>query len=440
MKARFLALADFVQSLAAPGEVIASGFAAESSDFIRFNKSAVRQATAVQQARWTLSLMRDGRRIDATSTLSGQIAADRERLKAMLSDLRDGIGEAPVDPYLLLPSSPQSTERESTGEIPDAAVVIDAVLEAGRGLDLVGLYAGGPVHEGFANSLGQRNWQRVDNFNFEWCLYHDRDKAVKTSYSGARWDGAAFAGRMRFARDQLALLGAPARTLDPGHYRAYLSPAAMEEVLGSLAWGGFGLKSQRTKGSPLVRMADGAQRFDPRVTIAENTAEGLAPGFQQEGFVRPARVELVRQGLLADPLVSPRSAREYGVPTNGANAHESPESLDLAAGDLPRAQALQALDRGIYVGNLWYLNYSDRSACRLTGMTRFASFWVEGGEIRAPLNVMRFDDTAYRILGSELEALTRERDLILQGGTYGSRNTGTTRSPGALVRDFTLVL
>ena len=101
---------------------------------------------------------------------------------------------------------------------------------------------------------------------------------------------------------------------------------------------------------------------------------------------------------------------------------------------------LEALDRGVYVGNLWYLNFSDRPACRMTGMTRFASFWVEGGEIGAPLNVMRFDDTAYRMLGSELEALTRERDLILQGGTYGARNTASMRLPGALVRDFALVL
>jgi predicted Zn-dependent protease len=318
--------------------------------------------------------------------------------------------------------------------------VIDAVLQAGRGLDLVGLYAGGPIHEGFANSLGQRNWQRVDNFNFEWCLYHDRDKAVKTSYSGPRWEAGAFEAKMRFAREQLALLALPARSLEPGGYRAYLSPAAMEDVMGMLCWGGFGLKSQRTKHSPLMRLADGKDRLDPRVSIAENNAEGLAAGFQREGFVRPGRVELVRGGLLGDALASPRSAREYGVPTNGANGEEVPESLELAAGELPRADVLKALDRGIYVGNLWYLNFSDRPACRMTGMTRFASFWVEGGEIRAPLNVMRFDDSAFRLLGSELEAFTIERDLILQGGTYGARNTASMRLPGALVRDFALVL
>jgi len=138
--------------------------------------------------------------------------------------------------------------------------------------------------------------------------------------------------------------------------------------------------------------------------------------------------------------VSPRSAREYGVRTNGANSGETPESLDLAAGALPEADSLAALDTGLYIGNLWYLNFSDRSACRLTGMTRFASFWVEGGRIRAPLNVMRFDDTAYRILGENLEALTRERDLVPDDNTYGERSTVSMRTPGALVRDLALTL
>ena len=57
------------------------------------------------------------------------------------------------------------------------------------------------------------------------------------------------------------------------------------------------------------------------------------------------------------------------VPCNHADAR----GIDLR-------QVLRTLDTGLYIGNLWYLNFSDRSACRLTGMTRFASFWVEGGQ------------------------------------------------------------
>jgi predicted Zn-dependent protease len=76
----------------------------------------------------------------------------------------------------------------------------------------------------------------------------------------------------------------------------------------------------------------------------------------------------------------------------------------------------------------------------MTGMTRFATFWVEKGEIVAPLNVMRFDETLYRILGEQLIGLTQERDFIMDNDTYYQRSTSSARLPGALVEDFTFTL
>jgi hypothetical protein len=92
------------------------------------------------------------------------------------------------------------------------------------------------------------------------------------------------------------------------------------------------------------------------------------------------------------------------------------------------------------VGNLWYLNYSDRPACRMTGMTRFATFWVEKGKVVAPVNVLRFDDTLYRMLGSKLEALTAETELLLDSETYGERGLRSSRLPGALVSELSFTL
>ncbi|MGH8067091.1 MAG: TldD/PmbA family protein, partial [Candidatus Entotheonellia bacterium] len=80
------------------------------------------------------------------------------------------------------------------------------------------------------------------------------------------------------------------------------------------------------------------------------------------------------------------------------------------------------------------------SACRMTGMTRFATFWVEGGVIQAPLSVMRFDESIYRMFGDHLLGLTAERDFILDASTYHERSTGSSRLPGALVEDFTFTL
>ena len=73
-------------------------------------------------------------------------------------------------------------------------------------------------------------------------------------------------------------------------------------------------------------------------------------------------------------------------------------------------------------------------------MTRFATFWVENGEIVAPLSVMRFDDTLYNCLGDNLVGLSPEAELQLSTDTYFARSTRSSRIPGALVEDFALTL
>jgi len=301
----------------------------------------------------------------------------------------------------------------------------------------VGILAAGGIFSGFANSLGQRNWFATHSFHFDWSFYHAKDKAVKASYAGFEWDPAAFAEKLADAHRQLEVLARPAKTIDPGGYRVYLAPTALAEVVGLLAHGGFSLKAHRTKTTSLLKMVEGQRTLSPAVTIRENTAEGLAPNFSGHGFLKPDCLTMVERGRLKDALASPRTAKEYGVQTTGS---EHPSSLDVACGDLPAAGIVSQLGTGVFVNNLWYLNYSDRPACRMTGMTRFATFWVEGGRIVAPLNVMRFDETVYRMLGENLTGLTAERDLLPSSQTYRSRSTQSVRLPGALIEDFTFTL
>jgi predicted Zn-dependent protease len=245
--------------------------------------------------------------------------------------------------------------------------------------------------------------------------------------------------RVDGARAQLELMSRPARSLAAGRYRSYLAPVAVGEILETLAWDGFGVKALRTKQSALARLADGAA-LHRSVNITENAAGGIAASFQQEGFAKPDVIPLIAAGRLHSPLVSPRSAKEFGIETNGANAAEAPESIDMASGEIPASEILRELGTGIYINNLWYLNYSDRPAGRITGMTRFATFWVEGGEIIAPLNVMRFDESLYRMLGDNLIGLTQERAIIIDAQSYGGRSVVSRQLPGALIADLRLTL
>jgi predicted Zn-dependent protease len=112
----------------------------------------------------------------------------------------------------------------------------------------------------------------------------------------------------------------------------------------------------------------------------------------------------------------------------------------MQGGSLPEADALKALGTGVYVSNLHYLNYSDRQTCRMTGMTRFACFWVENGQLAAPINVMRFDDSVLRMLGNGLETLTQEVEFMPNSDTYQARRLSSITAPGAIVKDFQFTL
>lgn len=440
MQTYFHQIADFINTKINADEVFLANLSAEESRFVRFNKSLIRQAGSIKQSSMTISLIKSDRRAESKLTLCGQRDTDFAQIVMVVEALRRDLSDLPEDPYLLYNLMPQSTEHVGASRIAADADVLDLIISAGQRKDLVGLYAAGTIYKGFANSLGQRNWHRVDNFNLEWCLYHATDKAVKSSYAGTHWDHAEFTRKMTSASEQLAILTRPAKQLSPGQYRAYLAPAAMNEILELLSWESFGIKAQRNKQSPLLKLEEGSAALHAGVNVKENSADGIAPGFQADGFIKPPSVNLIKSGKHAEALVSPRSAREFGVDTNAANAGEGPEALDMAAGNLRRDEVLKSLDTGLLIGNLHYLNYSDRKACRMTGMTRFATFWVENGEIIAPLNVMRFDDSAYRVLGDNLLGLTAERDLMLDSASYGERSTGTARMPGGLVKDFALTL
>jgi predicted Zn-dependent protease len=365
---------------------------------------------------------------------------DTPLLAAAIAGLRTRLPEVPEDPHLLLPEEPAETSRREPDLLPPAGEVVATILGEARGLDLVGLHAQGAITRGFAGSRGQRHWYETTSFATDFSLVYQADKAVKSTLAGFRWSARELRSRIESARGHLAVLARPPRRIPPGRYRAFLEPAALAEVLWLLGGEGFSLRAQRHLGSPLVKLAQGERALSEAVTLVENFADGLAPAFSEDGFPRPARVPLIVAGRHAGALVSPRSAREFGVQTNGADAHEAPCALDLAPGSLPTARALEALGEGVWVGNLWYTNFSDRPACRITGMTRFATFWVEGGRLAAPLEVMRFDETLYELLGTDLEALTAERRLLPSTETYFRRSTASARLPGALLAGFTFTL
>ncbi|GIS54568.1 hypothetical protein Ct9H90mP29_16100 [bacterium] len=112
----------------------------------------------------------------------------------------------------------------------------------------------------------------------------------------------------------------------------------------------------------------------------------------------------------------------------------------MEPGSLNHNDVTKNIDKGLFLSNIHYLNWSDNAGGRITGLTRYACFWVENGEIVAPIETMRFDDSFYRFFGDQLVQVEDKLTVVPEVHTYGQRSLGATTCPGILVDSFALTL
>jgi len=149
---------------------------------------------------------------------------------------------------------------------------------------------------------------------------------------------------------------------------------------------------------------------------------------------------LIEQGEYKNFLASTRTANEYKVESNFASDWESMRSPVVSIGDLSREDIYKEIGTGLYLSDLHYLNWSDRETARITGMTRYACFWIENGEIVAPIEDLRFDESYYSIFGDALERVTNFSEVSPATGSYFQRDVGGLQAPGLLLSKFKFTL
>lgn len=430
--ATFSALAEAIAGEARADEAAFAYLRGERSDFVRVNRARVRQAGTVEHVVVALRLFRAGRQAQMRCTLAtpGDV---RDRVRTALAALRTAIEGLPDDPFASFEPTPGASERIVRAPAPTPYEALDAIVDAAGDADLVGLFAGGIVVRALASNLGHRHYHEATSTSFDFSIHATQAHATKHTWSAAQWDAASLRAAITAAREQALVLTRPVRHLEPGSYRALMAPAAVADLVSLLAWGGFSERSFRSGQSPLARAQRGDACFDPRLEIVDDLDALEVPRFQPEGFLAPARTALVERGRPAQRLVSSRSALEFAVPGNGAPDDERPRAACVRAGRLDAAALHATLGTGIAIPNLWYLNWSDRQACRATGMTRFATLWVEDGVPVAPVAPMRFDDSLYRMFGAGLLGFGARVETIPDVETWDGREPGGVRAPAALV-------
>lgn len=421
------------------GEELTANLVAEESLFVRFNANRVRQNTNVEQRAISLKLQADGRTVEKSRTLTGRADADRAALASLLDACRAEAKQLPPDPNQVPMQNNGESSEEFRGALLAPEDAVRAVAGSAEGLDLAGLYSGGPAIRANRNSKGQRHWFATENFFLDYSLYNG-PKAAKGTYAGARWSQKDWEKNLHHTRDQLALLSKPKATVKPGQYRTYLAPTAFANLCGMMGWGALSGAAWKQGYSAFKKFADGEVTLSKLFTLRENFGLGLTPRFNELGEVAPAQLPLIENGKLASLLVSSRTAKEFGLKGNFASGQEAPRALEVLPGTLAERDVLKELGTGLYLSNLHYLNWSDPVSARITGMTRYACFWVEGGEIAGPIQDLRWDESLYEALGPKLLALTSHSETDPATETYFHRALGGSRTPGALIDRFTYTL
>jgi predicted Zn-dependent protease len=413
---------------------------AEQSQFTRFNHAKVRQTGSVEDGRIKLTLMQNQRVASQEFSFTGDRDLDQHSAQLALKELRQEIPQLPEDPHLVLPSGDAKSRDVYVGELLQPDAVVHAILPSVQGLDFTGMYAGGALFRGYADSAGQQHWFATDSFVLDYSLFLENGQAVKGTFAGSHWDQEAYGAKLADSRQQAEKMMQPAKIIAKGQYRSYLAPAALAELIAMFSWGGVSEASLQQGGSALVALQRGEKPLSPLFTLKENFQRGSVPRFNELGEVAPTDLLLISQGKLVNTLISSRTAKEYGKVANGASGGEFLRSPEVNPGNLSSADILSVLDTGLYLSNLHYLNWSDRPTGRITGMTRYACFWVENGEIVAPIENLRFDESLYRCFGENLLALTDFQEFIPEVGTYDHRSLGGILVPGLLAEEFTYTL
>lgn len=438
----FYQLADYLIASLRFGEYLTISLVSERSQFTRFNHAKVRQSGMVADGNVTISLIYNQREVHAEFPFTSDRAIDIAYANASLNYLRQEIVQIPENPYLVIPENQGSSREVYQGNLLPPEEAIAAILEPINNIDFTGFYASGSIIRASANSAGQRHWFATDSFFVDYSMFvqtSSGEKAVKGIYAGKDWQYQDYKFQIERSQQQSIALQRPSKTIERGQYRTYFAPAASSELLGFLTWS-VGEASFQQGSSALLKLKNQERTLSPLLSLSENFIHGNVPRFNDLGEVAPEYLPIISNGKLVNTLVSSRSAKEYSKNANGAGSGETMRSPEVATGNLAEADILKRLDTGLYLSNLHYLNWSDRTGGRITGMTRYACFWVENGEFIAPIENLRFDDSIYDFFGDNLEDFTDFWEFIPDTGTYEKRSLGGIFAPGMLVQKFTFTL
>jgi predicted Zn-dependent protease len=392
-----------------PGAHALAGLSHGHAGNTRFARNQITTSADVTRVEVSLELGIGQRHASATMNQT-----DEASLRELVARATRLARLAPEDPEYLPPVGAQKylAVKDAYDPATDAlapaarAKAVAAAMAAGkdRPLALAGFYE----HEGgtraLASSAGLHAHHASSDAGFT-CTARTTD-GTGSGWAGGRSQRASEidSARAGTVAVEKAVSSAKPRKLEAGRYTVVLEPAAVASLMEFM---GPSLDARRAdEGRSFFARPGGGNRigetlFGPSVTLASDPTDaalGAAP-FDAEGLPSPA-VKWIDQGKLTALVTSRAWARKTGKAPTG-----QPSGWQLAGGTTSRAELVKGVKRGVLITRFWYLRMVDPQSVLVTGLTRDGVFLIENGEIVAPVNNFRFNESPVVML-KNVEAMS----------------------------------
>jgi len=389
----------------------------------RYTKNMIHQNVVSSAYYLNLELVVDGNKLGSTGINSVEEDALKKAVETALKIAKvsspDPEFKSYVSPKPVIPL-PEIYYKSTAAFSPEDRVeavktIIDTALDYNK---QVKWSAGSVSHQtmGFAiaNSLGVNVETKATRANVEVNTRAGADDVEGSGYSASfemdinKFDYGALANSA--AKDAVNSINP--KTFPIGEYEAILTPDSVSTFTRFIGMLGVSARSYQ-EGYSFLTDRIGSQVFDEKLTIIDDgrSLETYnAVPFDGEGSPKE-KISLVKNGIPENLVYDNYTANKDDTESTGHSLPKfavgffyrgvpMPINMIVDTGDTSVEEMIEDTKKGVYLTRLHYVNPIRRDKAVVSGLTRDACWYIENGEIKHSIKVMRFTDSVPNVMGS----------------------------------------
>ena len=223
--------------------------------------------------------------------------------------------------------------------------------------------------------------------------------------------------------------------IGPGSYEVVLSPFAVEELMGMLAYLALSARSIEQH-TCFLEGHEGEQIVAPIVSLYDDGLDpaGMPIPFDFEGMPK-CHVDFLTGGKGGNVVYDSYYAAKMGRTTTGHSLQQPndigpyPLNIFMGAGDSSEGDMVSHVERGIYVTRFWYGNPVEPRRAVVTGTTRDGTYLIENGHKTHGVRNLRFTQGLVDMFAHTVE-ISRNRTVLASAFGIGAMVLPSIRVEG----------